>query len=108
MSRQRFEEQVRALEIRWLTEDRWAGITRPYTAADVVRLRGSVRVEQPAYVRLQEREFELEPEGYTATRHPREVGAGYFDEVLMAVTGGAASTGALQGSTKQAQFTARR
>ncbi|HEX8359493.1 MAG TPA: isocitrate lyase [Longimicrobium sp.] len=58
----------------------------------------------PAYVRLQEREFELEPEGYTATRHQREVGAGYFDQVLMAVTGGAASTGALQGSTEQAQF----
>ncbi len=58
----------------------------------------------PAYVRLQEREFELEPEGYTATRHQREVGAGYFDQVLMAVTGGEASTGALQGSTEQAQF----
>jgi hypothetical protein len=35
----------------------------------------------PAYVRLQEREFELEAEGYTATRHQREVGAGYFDAV---------------------------
>jgi len=58
----------------------------------------------PAYVRLQEREFELEAEGYTATRHQREVGAGYFDQVLMAVTGGEASTGALQGSTEQAQF----
>jgi isocitrate lyase len=58
----------------------------------------------PAYVRLQEREFGLEPEGYTATRHQREVGAGYFDQVLMAVTGGEASTGALQGSTEQAQF----
>ena len=42
-----------------------------------------------AYVALQEREFALEDEGYTATRHQREVGAGYFDEVLQAVTGGA-------------------
>ena len=61
----------------------------------------------PAYVRLQEREFELEPEGYTATRHQREVGVGYFDQVLMAVTGGAASTSALHGSTEQAQFAAK-
>ncbi|HEX5723817.1 MAG TPA: isocitrate lyase [Longimicrobiaceae bacterium] len=58
----------------------------------------------PAYVRLQEREFELEPNGYTATKHQREVGAGYFDQVLMAVTHGEASTGALEGSTEQAQF----
>jgi isocitrate lyase len=57
-----------------------------------------------AYVRLQEREFELEPDGYTATRHQREVGAGYFDRVLEAITGGAASTLALHGSTEQAQF----
>ena len=42
----------------------------------------------PAYVRLQEREFELEDEGYTATRHQREVGAGYFDQVLETITGG--------------------
>ena len=43
-----------------------------------------------AYVRLQEREFELEADGYTATRHQREVGAGYFDQVLETITGGAA------------------
>ena len=57
-----------------------------------------------AYVRLQEREFELEDEGYTATRHQREVGAGYFDEVLQAVTGGMSSTLALKGSTEEEQF----
>jgi isocitrate/methylisocitrate lyase len=56
------------------------------------------------YVRLQEREFELEEDGYTATRHQREVGAGYFDAVLKAVTGGEASTLALKGSTEEAQF----
>ena len=57
-----------------------------------------------AYVRLQEREFELEDEGYTATRHQREVGAGYFDLVAQAVTGGESSTLALEGSTEAAQF----
>ncbi len=58
-----------------------------------------------AYVRLQEREFELEEDGYTATRHQREVGAGYFDQVLQTITGGAASTLALHGSTEEDQFT---
>ena len=57
-----------------------------------------------AYVELQQREFGLEGEGYTATRHQREVGASYFDEVLLAVTDGKASTTALEGSTEAAQF----
>jgi isocitrate lyase len=57
-----------------------------------------------AYVELQEREFALEEAGYTATRHQREVGAGYFDAVLGAVTGGESSTLALKGSTEEAQF----
>jgi len=59
-----------------------------------------------AYVKLQEREFELELDGYTATRHQAEVGAGYFDKVMQAVTGGDSSTLALTGSTEEAQFTA--
>ncbi len=58
----------------------------------------------PAYVRVQEREFELEDEGYTATRHQREVGAGYFDAVMEAVSGGQSSTLALKGSTEEDQF----
>jgi isocitrate/methylisocitrate lyase len=57
-----------------------------------------------AYVRLQEHEFELEEDGYTATRHQREVGAGYFDLVAQAVSGGESSTLALRGSTEEAQF----
>ncbi len=57
-----------------------------------------------AYVRLQEQEFALEEFGYTATRHQREVGAGYFDAVLEAVTNGQSSTLALKGSTEEAQF----
>jgi isocitrate lyase len=57
-----------------------------------------------AYVRLQQREFELEQKGYTSTRHQSEVGAGYFDAVLETVTGGTSATLALQGSTEAAQF----
>jgi isocitrate lyase len=57
-----------------------------------------------AYVRLQEREFELESDGYTATRHQAEVGTGYFDKVSEAISGGSSSTLALRGSTEEAQF----
>jgi len=57
-----------------------------------------------AYVRLQEREFELEAEGYSATRHQREVGTGYFDAVARVISAGTASTLALSGSTEQEQF----
>ena len=58
----------------------------------------------PAYVRLQDREFALEEDGYTATKHQREVGAGYFDQVLLSITGGESATTALSGSTEAAQF----
>ena len=58
----------------------------------------------PAYVEVQEREFALEEAGYTATRHQREVGAGYFDQVMQAVSGGESSTLALTGSTEEQQF----
>jgi isocitrate lyase len=66
--------------------------------------RGYAEEGMTAYVRLQEREFELEAEGYTATRHQREVGAGYFDQVAQAVSGGESSTLALRGSTEEEQF----
>jgi isocitrate lyase len=66
--------------------------------------RGYAQEGMTAYVRLQEREFELEEHGYTATRHQREVGAGYFDAVVQAVSGGRSSTLALTGSTEEAQF----
>ena len=58
----------------------------------------------PAYVRLQEREVALEADGYTATRHQREVGTGYFDLVADVISGGRSSTTALDGSTERAQF----
>ncbi|MFZ5471665.1 MAG: isocitrate lyase [Myxococcota bacterium] len=57
-----------------------------------------------AYSALQQREFALEKEGYTAVKHQHEVGTGYFDEVAKVVSGGAASTVALSGSTETAQF----
>ena len=57
-----------------------------------------------AYAELQEAEFASEGAGYTATKHQREVGTGYFDEVTQAITGGLASTCALKESTEAAQF----
>ncbi len=59
-----------------------------------------------AYADFQAREFASESKGYTATRHQREVGTGYFDEVAKVVGGGASSTTALIGSTEEAQFQA--
>jgi isocitrate/methylisocitrate lyase len=57
-----------------------------------------------AYSELQQAEFVAEAAGYTATRHQREVGVGYFDAVAMTVSGGSSSTTAFAGSTEQAQF----
>lgn len=58
-----------------------------------------------AYSELQQAEFSSEEFGYSATRHQREVGTGYFDEVAQVVSGGTSSTGALKGSTESEQFT---
>ena len=60
--------------------------------------------DMSAYVDLQDREFEMESDGYSATRHQREVGAGYFDDVSTVITGGSGSTLALSGSTEEEQF----
>jgi len=57
-----------------------------------------------AYSKLQQEEFAAEGDGYTATRHQREVGTGYFDAVSRAVSGGQSSTTALTGSTEEEQF----
>jgi len=57
-----------------------------------------------AYVELQEREFSIEQHGYSATKHQREVGAGYFDDIATTLSGGLASTLALVGSTEEQQF----
>jgi isocitrate lyase len=58
-----------------------------------------------AYSELQQAEFGIEQYGYTATRHQREVGTGYFDEVAQVISGGTSSTTALKGSTEEEQFT---
>ncbi|MEV2908421.1 isocitrate lyase [Paenibacillus larvae] len=57
-----------------------------------------------AYSELQQAEFASEKYGYEATRHQREVGTGYFDEVSQVITGGTSSTTALTGSTEEEQF----
>ncbi|TWD95671.1 isocitrate lyase [Neobacillus bataviensis] len=61
-----------------------------------------------AYSELQEAEFSSEQYGYTATRHQREVGTGYFDQVSMVITGGTSSTTALKGSTEVEQFSSNK
>jgi isocitrate lyase len=70
-----------------------------FDLADGYRDRG-----MSAYVELQEREFASEKRGYTAVRHQREVGAGYFDEVTQVIMGGQSSITALHGSTEEDQF----
>jgi isocitrate lyase len=60
--------------------------------------------QMTAYVALQQAEFAAEPRGYTATKHQREVGAGYFDDVTQTVSAGTSSITALTGSTEEQQF----
>jgi isocitrate lyase len=66
--------------------------------------RGYATRGMSAYVELQQREFAMQVEGYTATRHQREVGAAYFDRIAQTISGGAASTLAMHGSTEEEQF----
>jgi len=66
--------------------------------------RGYATENMSAYVRLQQAEFAAEAHGYTATKHQREVGTGYFDEVTQAVQAGRSSVTALTGSTEEEQF----
>ncbi|MEM6327555.1 MAG: isocitrate lyase, partial [Bacteroidota bacterium] len=65
---------------------------------------GYARTGMAAYSQLQQAEFGAEDQGYTATRHQREVGTGYFDRIRDVVTSGTASTGAMAHSTEAAQF----
>ena len=66
--------------------------------------KGYKQSQMTAYVALQQAEFDSEKDGYTATKHQREVGAGYFDDVTQTVTAGTSSITALKGSTEEAQF----
>jgi len=67
--------------------------------------RGYKSRQMAAYSELQEAEFASEKDGYTATRHQREVGAGYFDQVTQLIQGGGSSVTAMTGSTEEEQFT---
>jgi len=71
-----------------------------FDLADRYRDRG-----MSAYVELQEQEFAAEKRGYTATKHQREVGVGFFDELAQVITGGVTSLTAMHGSTEEEQFT---
>jgi isocitrate lyase len=65
---------------------------------------GYARGGMSAFVELQQKEFAAAEKGFTAVKHQREVGTSYFDEITQVVTGGAASTTALHGSTEDEQF----
>ncbi len=94
-----------------IVADAEAGLGGPIHAFELMRNMiesGAAGVhfeDQPAaFVRIQDREFALEEEAYTAAKHQHEMGAGYFDQVLITVTGGDAATAALTGSTEERQF----
>src|ERR687896_149765 len=70
-----------------------------FELADGYRDRGMA-----AFADVQQREFAAEDRGFTATKHQRQVGAGYFDDVAEVISGGSVSTGALSGSTEESQF----
>src|SRR3546814_19837828 len=68
---------------------------------------GYARRQMSAFVELQEAEFAAADKGFTAVKHQREVGTGYFDAVTKAIQGAQSSTVALKGSTEEAQFETR-
>jgi isocitrate lyase len=98
----RFQKELGAMgySFQFVTLAGWHAINESSFAL----ARGYAERGMSAYVELQQREFSLEQEGYTATRHQREVGAGYFDDVMTTLSGGTVSTLALAGSTEEAQF----
>ncbi|MBA3558800.1 MAG: isocitrate lyase [Gemmatimonadaceae bacterium] len=98
----RFQTELGAMgyKFQFITLAGWHLINlHTFELADAYREEG-----MPAYVRIQDQEFARERDGYTATKHQREAGTGYFDQILMAVTSGQAATGALHGSTEAEQF----
>lgn len=98
----KFQRELGAMgyKFQFITLAGWHSMNyQTFTLAQGYRERG-----MSAYVELQEAEFASEKSGYTATRHQRESGTGYFDEVLMTITGGVASTAAMSHSTEAEQF----
>ena len=65
---------------------------------------GYARRQMSAFVELQEKEFAAADRGFTAVKHQREVGTGYFDAITQTIQGGQSSTVALKGSTEEEQF----
>jgi len=65
---------------------------------------GYARNQMSAFVELQEAEFAAAERGFTAVKHQREVGTGYFDAVTQAIQAGQSSTTAMKGSTEEEQF----
>ena len=98
----RFQKELAAMGYRFqfVTLAGWHALN----ASAFELARGYVERGMSAYVELQEHELALEPEGYSATRHQREVGAGWFDDLMTVLAQGHASTLALTGSTEQDQF----
>ncbi|MBI2939828.1 MAG: isocitrate lyase [Chloroflexi bacterium] len=98
----RFPDELGALGYRFqfITLSGFHALTHSaFELAHAFRRRGMA-----AYADFQQAEFASEESGYAATRHQREVGTGYFDQVALAISGGASSTTALAGSTEAAQF----
>lgn len=98
----RFQKELGAMGYRFqfITLAGWHALN----ASAFELARGYTASDMSAYVALQEREFAMEDDGYSATRHQREVGAGYFDRISTIVSGGASSTLAMTGSTEEEQF----
>jgi len=98
----KFQREIAAMgyKFQFITLAGWHSIN--YHAFDLAQR--YVEQGMTAYVDLQQQEFGSEERGYTGTRHQRESGTGYFDSVLMAVTGGLTSTAALANSTEAEQF----
>jgi isocitrate lyase len=98
----RFQKELAAMGYRFqfVTLAGWHALN----ASAFELARGYAERGMSAYVELQEHELALEPEGYSATRHQREVGAGWFDDLMTVLAQGHASTLALAGSTEQDQF----
>lgn len=100
----KFQRELGAMEYKFqfITLAGWHLIN--YHTFDLAR---SYREEgMTAYVRLQKAEFDSASLGYTAAKHQREVGAGYFDKVMNTISQGNSSTAALHGSTEEEQFSA--
>jgi isocitrate lyase len=89
----------------WASDERWKGIDRPYSAKDVVRLRGSVQINSALARMGAEKLWRLmHTEPYIQITAATFVGAGYFDDVAQTIAGAALSTGTVSGSTEESQF----